>query len=184
MSLVGRVGQDIRLHLVLGRSHSLPWPQCRMGVGKTNWQECKGNQRGRQGSPSQTHGMLGNDCGLQTQQPAKTTCLAAPARAWGPLGLHMAASWPREPGVELEAGGRGRDGGIGFELGPLPAPCDRCNLKTLLNSHPRGCTSPWHIPTPARIYILILEFREPATFFSHSKMPSRVPPPICGLLDP
>ena len=59
---------------------------------------------------------------------APAACQAAawlpePELSLGPSGLcFMAASWPREAAVALEAGGRGGDGELGFELGLLPPP--------------------------------------------------------------
>lgn len=77
----------------------------------------------------------------------------------------------REVGRE---GTKGKRWEMGHELGPLPPPFrDRCNLSL---THPslEACTV-LGTPTPAPIHTSILEFREPATFFSHPKMPHRPP---------
>lgn len=103
----------------------------------------------------------------------------------GPLALQVAASWPVELVAEREAGreGKGTKGKLwkmGHELGPLPPPFhDRCNL-SLTPPSLEACTV-LGTPTPAPIHTSILEFREPATFFSTPKCPTD-PPPTCSLL--
>lgn len=116
MSLVGPVGQDIRLHLVLGRSHSLPWPQCRIGVRKRIGKNVRGIKEETGLTLTDTWNSWEMPGGLQTQQPAQATAqLPQPGPSYGSFLAKRASD-----GTGGRREGKGRE--IGFELGPLPPP--------------------------------------------------------------
>lgn len=185
MSPVGGVKRDIRLHLVLGRNHSLPRPQWRVGVGKSIGKTVREVKR-ETGRPAPHIEQLESDLWWSIDPTACAPLLRCPSQGSWPSGPSSAASWLQELVADREGsqGTENRGGGweIGCELGPLPSPFhDRCNLSLTYPPHLGGCTSPWH--PPALIHISILESREPITFFSHPKMPPQTLFPTCGLLD-
>lgn len=157
---------DIRLHLVLGRSHNVPWPQWR-GQGGVSWQKYEGNEEVETGYPSPQIEQPKNDLWRSIEPTAcRSHCSNAQARALasGPSGGSIVASGASG----RQGGGSVGDKGEAMGDGPLPTPFrDRCNLSL---THPslEAC-SPWH-PYPSS-HPHPFWSPENQHIFSHPKMP-------------